>query len=132
MEKELMDSFLNKTLEYLNSAEAFLQKNVPAFVEEMLVFDFYEAVFGSILTLVIVFLIGFITYKSYKVSNNKDKYDEDERESAAVVAFVAGGIFIVVSLISIFEIYGNLMTAVKIKVAPRVYLVEKISEMVKK
>lgn len=131
MDKELMNMFLEKTLAYLNSAEAFLQKNVPAFIEEMLVFDFYVAVFYSIFPVVLVLLFGGITYKCWKEHENKEN-SCDARECYGGFGSVAMVVTAILLFVSMFVVPGNIITTIKIKTAPRVYLVEKISGMAAK
>lgn len=117
MDKSILDAFLGKTLEYLNSTEAFLQKNVPAYVEELLLFNFYSALFGAIVT-VSILAIALIFLWNYV---RKYKHLSDD------AAFFHGvGIFMVITIFGIAS-YCNILTAIKIKVAPRVYLVEKVS-----
>lgn len=130
---DITNEFLNKTLEYLNSAEAFLQKNVPAYVEELLVFDFYEAVFYSALPLVLLVITGILFYFTMKIFINKDnKFSRESSEFSGACSVIIGMALAVLLIFSAITVPENIIKAVKIKVAPRVYLVEKISSMVKK
>lgn len=122
---DITKEFLTKTLEYLNSAEAFLEKNVPAYVEELLTFEVYSSVFHIVLWvgLTLTFgLMSFFFYRKYKREGIKKWSDLHEMTGAATI---------LISIIALIVVSCNVHTIIKVKTAPRVFLVEKISRMVK-
>jgi hypothetical protein len=127
---KITEQFLAKTLEYLNSTEAFLQKNVPAYIEELLVFSFYEHVLSVVFILSLLVGTAFLTFIAHK----KAKSPERSREGKEGYEFLCGagvfvtGIFFIMFILSSAK---NITQAIKIKVAPRVYLVEKLSSQIK-
>lgn len=127
MKNELPDSFLGKTLEYLNSAEAFLQKNVPAYVEELLTFDFYSALLWMLVPILITALLFLVARKFRQLEEAAIK-GRNEEEPYMVGKVLTTTFAIVMIVVSIVNGAQKIETMVKIKVAPRVYLVEKISE----
>lgn len=129
-QKSLVDAFLGKTLEYLNSTEAFLQKNVPAYVEELLQFDFYEALFYTAVPVVVLLIFSAITFACFKVCQNMNN-SRDLRELYNVVEAISLVAALITLIVAAFAVPENLMTAVKIKTAPRVYLVDKITSQLK-
>lgn len=126
--KNIVNTFLGKTLEYLNSTEAFLQKNVPAYVEELLQFEFYSAIFWALFFPLLALIFGLVAKRVLTVIKGKSG---DERDVLEGIGATSLGICVLSILISLFVTPCNLQDVVKIKVAPRVYLVEKISSQLK-
>lgn len=110
MKEELLNSFTAKALEYLNSAEAFLKAEVPAYVQELLLYNFYSNLIGLIPLLIGASICIFILYKARKYVNNPD-----------VIFALFPAIALVLCLAGAFD---NINTIIKIKVAPRVFLIE--------
>jgi purine-cytosine permease-like protein len=126
----ILDQFLNKSLEYLSSAEAFLKAEVPAFVQEFMTWKYYEAMLsiGSKLFIAIILIIAAnLLYKRYKKLYTEDRHDPD---------FVPYIVFSIVSGIAAFcmvvSLWEPIHTMVKIKVAPRVFLIEQVKELTNK
>lgn len=121
MKNELLESFLGKTLEYLNSAEAFLQKNVPAYVEELLAYEFYSSLF-ELLFFILILIASIIFFKKAK------EVEKDMCSGDKVLTAISAFVLIVFSVVSVVAIPLTISHMIKVKIAPRVYLVETISK----
>lgn len=128
MDNKIVDTFLSKTLEYLNSTEAFLQKNVPAYVEELLQFSFYEAAFWAAFFPFVALVFVAFTVISIKMSKSENKSFSKTANNIGPICVAGSFMFIIISL---FATPSWVSDAIKIKTAPRVYLVEKISSQMR-
>lgn len=111
----IVDQFLNKSLEYLNSAEAFLKAEVPAFIQELIQWEFYNALGWGLIQFGMLSITIFVIYKIIK---SKDYIEF----TILPIAFS-----IIVFTLMVF----NINTIIKIKVAPRVFLLEEVRQLVK-
>lgn len=121
MKENSVDQFLTKSLEYLSSAEAFLKAEMPEFIKELLAWSFYNAMFKGIILLVLFIGFAILSFTFYKKHLKKpvDCYDL--------------GTFLIGGLAFIF-IFGGLLvcqiqTMIKIKLAPRVFLIEQVRDL---
>jgi heme/copper-type cytochrome/quinol oxidase subunit 2 len=123
----IMDQFLVKSLEYLGSAEAFLKSEVPAFIQEFITWKIYEAYLG--LTVEILVLVGLICLSFFLVKKNAE-YKKEHRYNEGNPAYEIPQVFIaIVGLVMLIAIICDLHTIVKIKVAPRVFLLEEVRKL---
>ena len=110
--EEIVDQFLDKALQYLESAEAFTTREVPLYVEELLNYAAFKESAYLILFLVLTAATFFILVMTVKdQSNMEDK-------------LVCGAIIGLLSLIPVLFTINSAHELYKIKYAPRVYLVE--------
>jgi hypothetical protein len=116
----------------------FASKEVPPFITEYLTWKFWEGIidiFGYISTELI--MIGFI-FGMYKLMGyGWAKYNSKPNDGYDVLAIASTVIGAVISIIfSIHTFAGfpreSVVDCVKIKIAPKVYLVEKAAELIRK
>lgn len=108
----MKEQFMQKALEYLQSTEAFLQKEVPIYITEYLNWHMYSSIiWGSIFLLPLFFSI-WVMYKGITA-----KYDQE--------LLICLGFLLL--LIGVCGVCANVSNIVQIKVAPRVYLIESIT-----
>lgn len=130
MNKEITD----KILEYLSNAESFVKDQVPDFINQYLTWCFYSNVFFIILGFTL-FLIPLFVYLVNE-SKNKGKTREYNRYgNPENFPTIVSAIFLILSIFAfgVFFIMATVNTydLIKIKVAPKVYLVDKFVEKVK-
>ena len=113
MNEEIKAQFINKALEYLNSAEAFLKAEVPAYVQELLIYNFYSNLFMLISCIMGQLIIFFIVYKLYK--------------KHYIVSEIMAVIIPVLTIVMIVNGVRSVDKLIKIKVAPRVFLIEHLT-----
>lgn len=101
------------------------QKEIPDIVEQLLMWKMTEAIVGLVLW-IIVFAIGLVLLiKWWKKS--------DVRSDEAVFARCVSTILFAVALFaSAISPYDNIMTIVKISVAPKIYLIEYANDLVRR
>ena len=124
---QIVDKFLNKALGYLESAEAFAQEQIPAFIEEVLRFKVYEEsvdILWGLLFIVVGILVIYIT-SFRKYGDEKETLIESD-EDFVPVSFFFGLLPIIFGIL--MGITSSL-DVVKIKVAPRMYMLEYIKEL---
>lgn len=101
----------------------FVTEQAPLVVQEFCTYNFLEAIVNlTFLSIVIGFLLYFL-YKSYKYLTEKDGSDDN----------FFGGILLIIVLSTItiptVLVAGkNLKAAIKIKVAPRVYVIDYVTD----
>lgn len=125
---DISTELAKKMLEYLNSTEAFLQKNIPAFVEEYLTFYFYQSTFIIAFFLLLLVLSFSLSKISKKHIENFKSLSREDKEFLNVMRTVPFGILL---LLNAFVIPININTLIKIKFAPRVYLVDELKDTLK-
>lgn len=113
----ISDQFLNKALEYLSSAEAFLKAEVPAFIQELLLWNFYESLVFLVVGVLLLVAAGVLFYKPIKA-----KYFEDHHGPMVIFGFMF-------FLIGTGMVISNGLDMIKIKVAPRVFLLQEVKNL---
>jgi hypothetical protein len=108
------------------SGVAFAKEQFPLVMQEMLRWGFVKQCIegGVALVLLSVFIIGFI--KLWRLQN-KTK-DQEIKESSQI--FI--GIIFFISFLCLCILITAINTMVKIKVAPRVYLIEQVQNLINK
>lgn len=129
MQTSQLDQLLKFLTETLQQGKDFTVDQAPKFVQELLYWRFYEAVFWCGVGVAIViagalagqFLVGF-----WKLEPNEKKgYGYDSERRMARWLPMLCGLFLGFVVIS-----NNVYTMVQIKVAPRVVLVEMVRNLV--
>lgn len=121
----ILDQFLAKSLEYPGSAEAFLKSEVPAFIQEFMAWQFYQSVFMASICL-IALTVGIILVVRINKASAAYKKERDYEKDSHTVGRMVSIVGIVLS--SVF-LSGNIHTLIKIKVAPRVFLLEEVRSL---
>lgn len=119
MEADKLQALLKFLLDTLQEGKAFTVEQAPQFVQELLKWQFYEAVFfaGSAL------LFGAVAQVAiWSVVRRMLAKDIDH----GAVSFVR----IVAVAVSLSIALANIHTAIKVKVAPRVVLVEAVRGLI--
>lgn len=124
-ESSIVDQFLNKSLDYLGSAEAFLKAEVPSFIQEFMSWKMYESSFG--LTVCLIGIIVSILLSIYFFKKTLKFEDYDAAFFCKIMVFVSGTLTSIL-LISAISYTKDI---IKLKVAPRVYLLEQIKHITK-
>lgn len=122
--KKIIEEFVNKGLKYLESAEAFAQQNIPAYIEEILTYKLYEEFLHVLWSLPFFFIFGVILYILFirkddegKTFYNRDLYISDDFMSGLLM-----GMF--TFLVGILVLLSQSLDIIQIYTAPRMYLVE--------
>ena len=127
------NQLIDKALEYLNSIEAFADKEVPAYIHELLQFKAFEHLidyFDDFLITIPIAILGIYFYKratKYLEGLDKDSYDYKSKYGLQYF-----GIFLVIPLLISISANHNLIQAYKAYKAPRVYLIDYFSDKVTK
>ena len=140
MKEEVVNKLAEKGLQYLNSAEAFIGKEVPQFLTELLEFKavehlimyFDDLILISIVLLVSIFGAVWANKYSRKKVDGEFVVEDYELRDILKVAPVVFSIFL--GVLFCFSIGGtnHLVQAYKAYKAPRVYLVDYFKGEIKK
>lgn len=115
----------NWIIEQASNVTNWANAEVPLFIQEFLIWNFYSGlinIVGILILLLIIFGL-YIKFKTYLFESFKD---ENSLMIIILVIIFPIIVFLVVSL------FCSVKDCVQIKVAPKVYLVEKAAEMIKK
>ncbi len=127
MKEELLNKFLDKSLSYLESAEAFTKEQVPDYVAQLYKWFIINASIDLLTATVIPIVVLIIVYKIFKWTIRKDKKSGDyvvcssDREGMLAAVASAG---IVIFAILVIGGMSSLKKIIKITIAPKVYLVD--------
>jgi len=119
MKEEILNKLLEKSLKYLDTAEAFTAKEVPLFIKELLGFKFVEHVFDAITAPILPIIVMIILISIFKKRWEKDPETFTTFMSGAGSLISTGFLCVALLHASI-----NLKMAYKAKYAPRVYLMD--------
>ena len=131
MDKEQIQT---KVFEWVQGAAEkvgeFAEKEVPPFIHEYLTWKFYEALVPIILYS--LFLIGVFVFLRKPIKWGWEWCIQEMEDSGGVSIGVGGLIsaFCLIAAAMLFP-YGHIMTCIQIKIAPKIFLVEKASEIIK-
>ena len=109
-----IELFTSKAISYLESSEAFLKKEVPVFIEELLRYEAIEAV----VILVVLVGLGIIFIKWSFYFKNKMKEEPYSLYDMGLT------IMVIVSLVILLFVTMTTLKIIKINTAPRAYLIE--------
>ena len=115
----------NWIIEQASNVTNWANAEVPLFIQEFLIWNFYSGlinIVGILILLLIIFGL-YIKFKTYLVESFKD-------EHPLMIITLVFTIPIVVCLV--VSLFCSVKDVIQIKVAPKVYLVEKAAEMIKK
>ncbi len=135
------EKLTEKVMEWVGNAAQqigdFASKEVPPFITEYLTWKFWEGVvhiggyiFVEVLLVIValgMFKLAQIGWRKYKENGNGDF------DVMGVAATVAGCCLTAISIIHLFAEFPtqSLMDCIQIKIAPKVYLVEKAAALYK-
>jgi EamA domain-containing membrane protein RarD len=133
MNNELQNDLQTKVWQWIeSSAQAigdFAAKEIPPFIHEYLQWKFYEATFDASFRMIFV-LVGFVTLCCLgKIIAWAKKY-ANHSDGLSYIAPILSA-FIAVILVLVPFPRDQIKDMVQIKVAPKVYLIEKAAEIIK-
>ena len=117
---------IEKTGGYLNNAVEFTMAQAPLVVQDFLQWSFWSNIFIIGILLGSIGLMGIIYRFIHRWAKKKENFEHFGHPGYFLPTMVMGIISIVFLSISFHCLY----TAVQIKVAPRVFLIEKCAAMV--
>ena len=106
--KKYVDSFLEGT-------GVFDNKEIPIYINEYLEFEFYDNIVSFLLYLILTFVSCFFSVKMFKLARKED-----------VSFYVPGIVLVITTIFFIFNSIDRGRSFIKIKTAPRVYLVDEL------
>jgi hypothetical protein len=129
----MQNELQNKVVQWIeSSAQAigdFAVKEIPPFIHEYLQWKFVEALSKGGICFTLACIISFFLYKGIRKVGN---WFTSEECDPGVIFLGVGVIIGLVANIRLF-IYSctNLLDSLQIKLAPKVYLIEKAAELIK-
>jgi preprotein translocase subunit SecG len=121
----ILKNYFTDIMTTLKGAGTAVAEQVPLYVKELLTYNFYENCLKAGICIFIMFLLTLALRYIWKEGGEADKKGEStDIHWVTIVVLVA---FMVVTF---FKGIGYTNQAVKIKIAPRVVVVEKIQEMI--
>lgn len=120
MNQEVLNKFIIEMTEMLGSMKGFAQNKLPAICSEVLVYNKVMSLLGILLSL--IFLSCSYIFFSHWSEIAHNKYDNNETWWIPIIVFGAIGIIILLA---------TLASAVKLYFAPKVFLLEYWTNLVK-
>ncbi len=117
---ENLDRLTGFLLDTLKETKGFVAEQAPDFVRQMLEYAAFDAKMGMAFWIVMSLFGVFLLYKALTYKN------EYSRSSDGIFGCILLGIILFV--FGLFGTVNNFTTLKKIQIAPKVYIMEKISE----
>ncbi len=116
-----MEKFFNELLLIVQNGSSFIQGQLPDYVNQLLVFKVYENIVGFFVLFLLFAFSLFLSMLSFK--KEKETEDEDFR----LPAFL----FLVLTIAFFSLLFIPTLDIIKIKIAPKVYIVDYLTEKIK-
>lgn len=113
----MKDEITQKILEYVNKTEMFVQTELPVFISEYLAWHFWSSVVGIVIGVVLLLLAHCCLFLLHYFVCKKNHEEGWVLMVPAVILIAAG----------LCSIISNTYNVVKVTVAPRVYIVDKLT-----
>jgi protein-S-isoprenylcysteine O-methyltransferase Ste14 len=131
----MQNELQNKVVQWIeSSAQAiggFATKEIPPFIHEYLQWKFVETLSKGGVCFTLACIMSFFLYKG--IRKLYTWFTSDECECDAGVVFV--GVGVIIGLLANIQLFTysctNLLDSLQIKLAPKVYLIEKAAELIK-
>jgi H+/Cl- antiporter ClcA len=128
LEKAGVDA-IEATTEFMRTSKDFASEQIPLYVQELLTWGFWDAIISCVFCLATALLSLAIMTVVFKKFRAFLKHENDPVFAVVVQIFVIIICLTVLALpIKGFIMHGK--EAIKIKVAPRVYLVDEVSKQI--
>lgn len=123
----VIKQWAKELLDWAKQGKDIVAEQVPLLVQEIIKWGFAEAVLYMVMAVVIFLVSRYLMKKWYEKPTDSVWRDWDEGGPLPGFAwvFIAGG-----HVVGFLMFFGNLFTAVKTLVAPRVYLIEYLANLV--
>lgn len=111
-----MDEMMKQLLLWANETKDFLSAELPLVAQEFLTWGFYEGLFS-------ILWMSALIYGCYRIFNycRSDKHLDDDTSCFIGIASLIVGILCIVGIIN------NTKDCIKIKTAPRLYIIEQLA-----
>lgn len=110
----------------------FVSEQTPLYIQEYLAWIFWENLLWAVIIFSSAIIFPCLAIKFYKQIKGWSEYPVEKQFNINNVIFIIFAILSVTSLISVLTAgFHDLSTVIKVKVAPRVIIVEKIKEFTK-
>lgn len=121
---------LTKAVSTVETAGQFLVDEVPEVVHQLLVWKFTLSLVGFIAILIgLAMFITLAVAGLKEVNNPKNKYDNDGPFAVFMIGAIGSIVMVCVLFGTMFE--GHTLDWLQIKVAPRIFLIEYASDLIK-
>lgn len=121
----ILVELLNKTISAVENGAEWIAGEIPDVVQQLLTWHFVEAIVLSLLAGTFIAVVAFFTPSAFREMRKRD----DEADATKIIPWIFGsGVSVIVGL-PVF--ITNLLTALKIWVAPKLYLLEYASSLIK-
>lgn len=129
MSEKIKESF-GTLLEYVEKGAGFAAEQAPLVVQELIAWGFWNHAIGAVVALCVVVLIGFALRRLCPVLFAEYRKDYREQSEGFCILGTLGLIAaLITAVVSAYVAVGNFKMLVMASVAPRVFLIEKIRDM---
>lgn len=127
-----MNELMQKALEYVNSTELFLKEQIPDFINQYLTWCAFECIF-FIALLSIIFIIPFVTHLIAMRKTTKTDFNYNGPTTMRGCVWLISLILsVILGIVAAVFIPANCYTLLKINKAPKVFLMERLTDQIKK
>lgn len=125
--KAVLKEFFVSMLDGIKQAGSFVKEQLPLVLQEYIAWGFWSNLATCVVWLILLFLAIWINIKMHKAEWFKLDRDGDPSMTILVPILLS-----VAALLTLFLVFiPSLLEMIKTLVAPRVYLIEKIAELIK-
>ena len=129
--EEIVNQVGHKLLEWAETTESFAEAQVPKLIEEILMYNMATSIGLAVLSFLILLVVGSYWYSWYRSDNNffYDCNSQIAREGKIAFSIT----FTIVAVLGpSITFFVQVLEALKIWLAPRLYVIEYLRELVEK
>jgi len=126
MKEETKEKLTEKLISYVESTEEFLNEQCPAYITEILTFERIRTLVSIVAESVFIIKLATLIFICVKKSSLFTHYELSGEiiSNIDLAAFLVGITSVGLIPILFTSVYDSVMTYIKLKVAPKLYIVE--------
>ncbi len=127
MKDEAINNFINEMTSILKSTKGFVLEQAPDIFNQILAYNLISSIVLICICILVLLIVGLSIYFSYKhYLKSKATYKSYTVDYMAMHMFV-----MIITIVSFFSISTSIFEIIKIKTAPKIYLLEYFSSVTK-
>lgn len=132
--QDALSVFIDKTVEGVDASVEFLQQEIPDVIYQLILWYGVKSATTALLIILLLTVVHYGIYRGVKLASSL--YAEHHKKDAYSITVVMAGVGTLIAypllwIETLSPLYNNLMTALQIWVAPKIWLLEYAGSFIK-